>query len=350
MPTSLRPKIRSGLGLEKAGFITFVEFNMYKLFKIGRYKYLFLIIFANFLIVKGTVAYTQTLQNNQPSSSDFIWPISGSTTPDLPQSSAFGPRLKASENYRYDYHQGIDIPTPVGTPILAVLSGTIRIAGSHPLYQDGVVQIDHGDNLYSNYIHISKSLVITGQVVGQGEPIALSGVSDSGFPHLHFEIRDGSVWREDTVNPWRYLPYSDTIRHTIAITEMLNDNAVWVQATTPADELDIQTISITVKDSGSNQILGNRVFDFEAWNKSYNGRPELLDNPDMGNMFIKPHIFVTNSTLYVIDVKFYRLPGQGPVEVIACVLDVNQNEVCTAQQSQFDGLNIYLPGIQNQTS
>lgn len=39
-----------------------------------------------------------------------IWPLSGNSTPDLPQSSPFGPRLKASEAFRYDFHRGLDLP------------------------------------------------------------------------------------------------------------------------------------------------------------------------------------------------------------------------------------------------
>ena len=55
----------------------------------------------------------------------FIWPVSGMDSADLPHSSAYGPRLKASEDFRYDYHQGIDIPTPLNTPLLAVADGTV---------------------------------------------------------------------------------------------------------------------------------------------------------------------------------------------------------------------------------
>ena len=42
---------------------------------------------------------------------------------------------------RYDFHRGVDIPIPIGTPLVAIDDGTVRIAGSHQAYNDGVVQV-----------------------------------------------------------------------------------------------------------------------------------------------------------------------------------------------------------------
>jgi len=69
-----------------------------------------------------------------PVKREYLWPLCGHITQappagwqdtdgcpdtrwnedfaDFPLSSSFGPRQKASENFRYDYHRGIDIPTP----------------------------------------------------------------------------------------------------------------------------------------------------------------------------------------------------------------------------------------------
>ena len=43
--------------------------------------------------------------------------------------------------YRYDFHRGVDIPIPIGTPLVAIDDGIVRIAGSHQAYSDGVVQV-----------------------------------------------------------------------------------------------------------------------------------------------------------------------------------------------------------------
>jgi hypothetical protein len=265
----------------------------------------------------------------------FIWPVGGGVAPDLPQSSAYGPRLQYGRDYSYDYHQGIDIPTPVNTPLLAALTGTVRIAGSHPLYADGIVQLDHGDGLYSNYIHITASLVTTGQIVGRGRPVALSGLG-SNFAHLHFEIRQGSIFRKDAVNPWRYLPYADTQRHTVEITQVLASRAVWVQATAPANELDIAQISLSVRSASGVELFDQRLLDYEARNRAYNGDPALLDNPELDKILIAPERFSSASSLYVMNMLFYDLQGRGPVRVQACAIDLHGGSICIEQEGIFE--------------
>lgn len=74
---------------------------------------------------------------------NVLWPVSGSfSQPDLPQSSPFGPRLKASESFRYDWHRGVDIPTPIGTPLLCAMENcSVRISGVNENYEDPLVQL-----------------------------------------------------------------------------------------------------------------------------------------------------------------------------------------------------------------
>ena len=42
---------------------------------------------------------------------------------------------------RYDFHRGVDIPTPEGTPVYAIDDGKVKIAGNHPAYSDMLVQV-----------------------------------------------------------------------------------------------------------------------------------------------------------------------------------------------------------------
>ena len=93
----------------------------------------------------------------------YVWPISKTATPDFPLSSTFGPRQKASEDYRYDFHRGIDIPADCGHPVYAIADGEVRLAGDYSYYSDRMVQIRHnkpgGGYYYSNYIHLSAIAV-----------------------------------------------------------------------------------------------------------------------------------------------------------------------------------------------
>ena len=95
-----------------------------------------------------------------------------------------------SQNYSIaDDHLAIDISVDIGTPVKAISNG--RVILSEWTTQTGyVLIIDHGNDLISAYKHNSKLLKSQGEIVKQGEIIALSG--NSGFltsgPHLHFEL------------------------------------------------------------------------------------------------------------------------------------------------------------------
>jgi murein DD-endopeptidase MepM/ murein hydrolase activator NlpD len=122
-----------------------------------------------------------------PSSSGFIWPVSG------PITSGFGPRWGS-------FHEGIDIGAACGTPIRAAASGTIIYAG----WMDGygnIVIIDHGGGLATAYGHQS-AIYVSGGAVSQGQVIgAVGSTGHSTGCHLHFEVRvNGSP-----VDPLGYL-------------------------------------------------------------------------------------------------------------------------------------------------
>jgi murein DD-endopeptidase MepM/ murein hydrolase activator NlpD len=144
------------------------------------------------------------------------WPVSNVSIYSVartPQSNTYGPRLKFSEGNRPDFHMGIDIPCPMFTTLVAIDDGEVVINGSHRLYSDGVVQLRHttgAGTFYSTYLHVNSSLVGMGEAVSAGQPIALSGAAVSGFPHLHFEIRQGGRYSRNNTHPWGFLPYQDT--------------------------------------------------------------------------------------------------------------------------------------------
>lgn len=94
------------------------------------------------------------------------------------------------EEFAYDFHM------PVGSTVCAARAGTVtRSEVRHDRHglraPNNSISIDHGDGTSARYLHLKKdgSLVRAGQIVAQGQPIALSGnVGRSLGPHLHFHV------------------------------------------------------------------------------------------------------------------------------------------------------------------
>lgn len=99
------------------------------------------------------------------------------------------------------FHNGVDLAAPSGSPILAAYNGTV-IAAAYSSTMGNYIMIDHGDGLFTIYMHASSLLVSSGDSVSAGQKIALVGSTGrSTGPHLHFSVRlNGSY-----VSPWNYL-------------------------------------------------------------------------------------------------------------------------------------------------
>lgn len=142
---------------------------------------------------------------------DVIWPSCTAAPP--PQSSPFGPRQKASEGFRYDFHRGVDIPQPLGDPVYAMQDGIVRLAGVSSGYSDQVIQLRHrgiAPYLFTNVLHMDSVIVQVGDLVTVGDLVGFSGESSQGgFDHMHMEFRDGCTTQDCNRNPWGYLPYTD---------------------------------------------------------------------------------------------------------------------------------------------
>lgn len=89
-------------------------------------------------------------------------------------------------------HNGIDIGSSIGTPILAAADGVVIVArpsGYNGGYGQMII-IKHANGTQTVYGHLSAVGVIEGQTVSKGESIgALGNTGKSTGPHLHFEIR-----------------------------------------------------------------------------------------------------------------------------------------------------------------
>jgi murein DD-endopeptidase MepM/ murein hydrolase activator NlpD len=108
---------------------------------------------------------------------------------------------------------------PIGTPVLAVTSGTVIVAGSDQVEVYGlkpdfygqlvVVQLDrefHEQPVFVLYGHLSRVMADVGQRVTTGDVLGEVGMTGVAIgPHLHFEVRVGANTYADTRNPELWL-------------------------------------------------------------------------------------------------------------------------------------------------
>lgn len=127
-------------------------------------------------------------------STPSIWPTEGWVSSD------FGYRESPFTGKR-EFHKGLDITGPLGTPIYAPAKGRVDFAGRDGAY-GLAMSLDHGSGLVTRYAHMHSIVLRPGQSVARGELIGYVGNSGrSTGPHLHYEVRMNGV----PVNPMRYV-------------------------------------------------------------------------------------------------------------------------------------------------
>ena len=103
------------------------------------------------------------------------------------------------------YHPGVDITSPIGTPIVAAHNGTVTEVHSGT-YDGGFgtnIYVSNGAGVVSHYAHMSGVNVSIGQQVTGGRSV-IGWVGMTGRttgPHVHFEIRQNG----GAVNPLAYV-------------------------------------------------------------------------------------------------------------------------------------------------
>jgi len=120
------------------------------------------------------------------------WPVPGRVIYQF--GTAAGPN-----NTRLPWH-GIGIGAPAGTPVRAVATGTVSLAGPLGTYLTSVL-LDHGGGYYTFYGSLSDATVTRGERVIKGQLVGhVGGASSDEGPHLHFEIRGQGGIALDPVN------------------------------------------------------------------------------------------------------------------------------------------------------
>lgn len=96
------------------------------------------------------------------------------------------------------YHPGVDLRSPLGSPVRSVAEGVVRDVFSNPGGYGRAVVVEHGQRYSSMYAHLGRIFVEAGSPVDRETVIAEVGMSGySTGPHLHLEIYNQQL----AVNP-----------------------------------------------------------------------------------------------------------------------------------------------------
>ena len=122
----------------------------------------------------------------------LAWPLPSDTR----QTSLYGDRrtyLYSSGDRARSIHVGLDLASPVGTPIASAGDGIVRMSRDRIVTGKTVV-IEHLPGIYSLYYHLDELHVDEGSMVAEGDVIGTVGATGLATgPHLHWEIRVSGV-------------------------------------------------------------------------------------------------------------------------------------------------------------
>lgn len=282
------------------------------------------------------------LEGHQVRFDQTQWPI-----PHVQPSSAFGPRQKAADGFRYDFHRGIDLAADTGTPVSAIADGVIYqayraedpanpypdggnvVVLRHPLDQEFPLHGQAHQEYYSLYMHLDRVDVAAVPPGGPYPAVAagtiLGSVGQSGsasIPHLHFETRVGTPCsREfqranpDThcsryfhggpadphVNPLMFLDYDDSNRLELSV---LGSSPLRIRVRLPGLEADFNQIRVSFRGV-------EKTVDF---NTRAGIDPHNLDNPEYAGISVQPARFSASSANYDIVFEFADFHGFDAIE------------------------------------
>ncbi|SHK23254.1 M23 family metallopeptidase [Thermocrinis minervae] len=138
---------------------------------------------------RSRLAEVKTVEMVRPN----IWPVVGLIVSD------YGWRIMGR---RKEFHTGVDISAPYGSPVSVASDGRVIFAGSVRGYGNTVI-VYHGYGFVTLYAHLNKIMVETGDSVVKGQIIGAVGCTGRCTgPHLHYEVIKYGIRQ----NPIAYLP------------------------------------------------------------------------------------------------------------------------------------------------
>lgn len=122
---------------------------------------------------------------------EFLWPVPSGVN----ISSGFGRRWGRM-------HEGIDIPSKIGSNIVAAADGVVVYSGNEIGGYGNITVLAHKNGFFTVYAHAKNNYTKEGQRVYRGQVIAQIGMTGrSSGPHLHFEVRKNG----ESIDPEGYL-------------------------------------------------------------------------------------------------------------------------------------------------
>jgi murein DD-endopeptidase MepM/ murein hydrolase activator NlpD len=152
--------------------------------------------FQTNLGLRTTLSGFAALDDASGSNVPDMWPILG------PINSGFGEREDPVLGMSIgEFHRGVDIGSPDGTPVHAPAGGRVMLAGTASGY-GREIEIDHGNGIKTIYGHLQGFNVVAGETVVKGQVIGFVGHSGKTTgSHLHYEVQV----HDNAVNPHKYL-------------------------------------------------------------------------------------------------------------------------------------------------
>ncbi len=125
-----------------------------------------------------------------------MWQGNFSPPLDTEVSTEFG-IIRIINGHKRSRHKGVDFKGKSGTPVMAINSGIVSVTDDQ-FFGGKTVMINHGEGIFSVYMHMKMILVEEGQHVNRSDTIGLVGSTGrSTGPHLHLTVK----WDGLTVDP-----------------------------------------------------------------------------------------------------------------------------------------------------
>ncbi len=243
--------------------------------------------------------------------------------------SAFGPRIKVSEGYRYDWHKGIDVGENKNEQVINAYDGEfegifeypdggITVVVRHVFPQPLLFKEKSLSNFYTLYMHLDKveDNLVSANTNRQhpklltGDKIGLMGSTGTTEKnHLHFEVRVGTRCSLDyqIANPqsscsvgYGFDPHVNPlylfkpVTNNFYLTKYLrSNNDFQVTYSSNRGALYLDRIEYQVFDGETGKKIKSHVLDFNTRTGFDATSVKALDIPDKSVPYIEPVIFNT---------------------------------------------------------